>query len=74
MACDAQTLLTAAAANGYYGLDDRSLMLALCGALSASQSNISASAVMLAGKAFQNLNDLQLEEAIAEQLCLALTP
>ena len=60
--------------NGYYGLDDRNLNLALCGALSASQSNVSASAVMLAGKSFQNLNDQQLDDAIAEHLCDLLTP
>lgn len=72
MPCDAKSLVNDATANGYTKLDDRSLMLAICGAFSAAQSNISASAVMLAGKQFQKYDDRQLDEAIAAYLCTLL--
>lgn len=69
MACDVQSLIAAAAANGYSGLDDRGLTLALVGSLSAAQGNITANAVMEAGKSFQKLTEQQLDDAIAAHLC-----
>lgn len=73
MACDVQSMLNDATANGYFSLEDRSVMLAICGALSAAQSNISASDVMEAGKQFQKYDDRQLDEAIGAFLCTLLS-
>lgn len=72
MACDSATLLSNAAANGLYDLDNRSLLLAICGSLSANLGNRTASDALAAGAAFQAYDDRQLDEAIAAYLCSLL--
>jgi hypothetical protein len=72
MACDAETLMAEAAANGLTNLDDRSIVLAICGFLSNSLGGKTAGQVMAEGVAFQSYSNEQLDDAIDAHLCAQL--
>jgi hypothetical protein len=69
MPCDAETLLEEAAANGFCGLDDRSVMLALIASMLPNAGNPTAEELLESGCAYYGYDDRQLDEAIAAHLC-----
>lgn len=69
MACDANTLMASAVADGYDGLSNRGFLLAMCGTLSVNLGNQDADTTMLAAKAFDAFSDEQLDQAIVEYIC-----
>lgn len=69
MPCDVSSLLTSAAANGYYGLDNRSLLLCIVAALLPGAGTPSANTTMASGAAFQAYDNRQLDEALDAHLC-----
>lgn len=69
MACDVSSLMVSAAANGYQGLDSRSLMLCLIASMLPGAGTPSANTTMSNGKAYQGYQDWQLDEALSAHLC-----
>lgn len=75
MACDVVTITTGVASNGYYGLEDRSVLLAMAGALSIATGLTAGQAMSgAAAQGYFSLEDKSLWESILSVLCPSETP
>lgn len=72
MACDVATLLAQACEDGYTGLSDRDLDLALVASMLPAQGYPTAATILAQGICYQGYSDRQLEEMLTAQLCLNL--
>ena len=72
MACDAQTLTTAAAAGGYFGVSTRDLKLAALYGLCAAPGAGTSAQTLITGayaQGYDKLSDRELDECILAVVC-----
>lgn len=68
-ACNINTILADACANGFYDLSDRQVSLAIVALLRSGAGNPTASEVMSSAKCYKFMDDGMLNIALAQEAC-----